>query len=218
MATARRKRPARKATSAAPTEEAPKAVDGTVRGDVRWRILDTASRLFYAHGVRAVGVDLVVQQAGVAKTSLYRHFPTKDELVVAFLEGEDAQFWSTWDSVAAQHADAPRAELEAQLDWIAARLDRPRYRGCPQINVAAEFAGEDHPARQVAQRHMLELRRRFRHLAARLEAGAPDRLAAELALLVNGAFVSGALLAQGEAGPVLRQALLALLAGAGGRA
>lgn len=215
MVTARAPRTVQKGTSAGSASEAPEAVGGAVRGDVRSRILDTASRLFYAHGVRAVGVDLVVQQAGVAKTSLYRHFPTKDELVVAFLEREDGQFWSTWDAVAAQHPDAPRAELEAQLGWIGARLDRPHYRGCPQINVAAEFAGEDHPARQVAQRHMLELRRRFRDLAVRLDAGAPDRLAAQLALLVNGAFASGALLANGEAGPVLQQALLALLAGAG---
>ena len=72
--------------------------------DVRDRILDTASRLFYERGVRAVGVDLVVLEAAVAKTSLYRYFPTKDDLIVAFLEREDVDFWAQWDGVARRFA------------------------------------------------------------------------------------------------------------------
>ncbi len=64
--------------------------------DVRDRILETASALFYKRGVWAVGVDLVVEEAGVAKTSLYRHFGTKDALVAAFLAREDQDFWGTW--------------------------------------------------------------------------------------------------------------------------
>mgnify|MGYP003403968929 CR=1 FL=1 len=70
---------------------------------VKERILETASALFYRRGVRAVGVDLVVEEAGVAKTSLYRHFRTKDDLVAAFLAREDEDFWTTWDRVADRH-------------------------------------------------------------------------------------------------------------------
>src|SRR6516162_4976558 len=73
--------------------------------EVRDKILATASDLFYKQGIRAVGVDLVVEQAGVAKTSLYRHFRTKDDLVVAFLAREDADFWDTWDRAAEGHED-----------------------------------------------------------------------------------------------------------------
>src|SRR5258707_2409701 len=77
-------------------------------------ILETASALFYRGGVRAVGVDLVVEEAGVAKTSLYRHFRTKDDLVAAFLRREDDDFWACWDRIAERHAADPGAELEAQ--------------------------------------------------------------------------------------------------------
>lgn len=185
--------------------------------DVRGRILDTASTLFYERGVRAVGVDLVVQEAAVAKTSLYRYFPTKDDLIVAFLEREDVEFWALWDSVAEQHAGDPAAELDAHMRWIGERLGRSNYRGCPQINVAAEFAEQDHPARQVSQRHMQALRSRLQEIARRLGVRRPDALAAQLAVLVNGAFVSSALLSPEEATGVLRGALKALLAAAPAR-
>jgi len=179
--------------------------------DARERILATASSLFYRHGVRAVGIDLVIEQAGVAKASLYRHFRTKDDLVAAFLEREDEDFWGTWDAVAATHADDPRGELEAHLAWIGERLARPDYRGCPQLNVAAEFAEPDHPARLVAARHKRELRGRLRVLAERLGADRPDALAGALTLLVNGAFVSAGVLEADEGTPLLHTSAAALL-------
>ena len=182
--------------------------------DVRQRILATASTLFYERGVRAVGVDLVVEQSGVAKTSLYRHFRTKDDLVVAFLEREDVSFWSQWDEVSARHADDPVAELEAHLRWVAKRLARANYRGCPQINVAAEFAEAEHPARGVSRQHMQALRRRLTELARALGAARPAELGAQLGLLVNGAFVSSSMIAPDEATRVLLASGRALLAAA----
>jgi len=178
--------------------------------DVRERILSTASELFYRLGVRAVGVDLVVEKAGVAKTSLYRHFGTKDDLVAAFLQREDEDFWGCWDRVAAAHADDPHAELEAHLQWIAERVARPNYRGCPQLNVAAEFPDADHPARKVAVAHKRELRRRLEGLARRMKVKDPEALGGQLAVLVNGAFVSSPILSVSEAFPLLRSAALAL--------
>jgi AcrR family transcriptional regulator len=180
--------------------------------EVRDRILETASALFYRQGVRAVGVDLVVAEAGVAKTSLYRHFGTKDDLVAAFLAREDQDFWGTWDSVAEQHKADPKAELCAHLGWIAERVGRPGYRGCPQINVAAEFAEADHPARKVAADHKREMRRRLKTLAERLGVARPHELAGQLALLINGAFVSSQVLDPGEAVPLLERTAEALIA------
>jgi AcrR family transcriptional regulator len=206
------KRPARPTASAAggaAAEPAPAVQD---------RILGTASRLFYERGVRAVGVDLVVQEAAVAKTSLYRYFPTKDDLIVAFLEREDLEFWAQWDSVAEQYTDDPAGELDAHMRWIGERLARSNYRGCPQINVAAEFAEQDHPARQVSRRHMQALRRRLQDIAKRLKVARPRPLAAQLAVLVNGAFVSSALLSPDETAAVLLGAARSLLAGARARA
>ncbi|KQV86608.1 TetR/AcrR family transcriptional regulator [Pelomonas sp. Root1237] len=188
-----------------PAETAPEAQN------VRERLLGVASELFYKNGVRAVGIDLVIEQAGVAKSSLYRHFRTKDDLIVAFLEREDVDFWATWDRVAAENASDAKAELEAHMRWIGERLGRANYRGCPQINVAAEFAEQDHPARGVARAHMQALRSRLTVIAQRLKARAPKVLAAQLALLVNGAFVSAELLTPDEATDVLLAAMRALV-------
>ncbi len=182
--------------------------------DVRERILETASDLFYRRGVRAVGVDVVVEAAGVAKTSLYRHFRTKDDLIAAFLLREDADFWACWDKVAARHAQDGEAELEAHLAWIGERVGRPNYRGCPQLNVAAEFPEEDHPARVVARSHKQELRRRLRDIAVRLQVERPDDLAAQLSVVINGAFVSSQVLAADDATSILLQMTRALIAAA----
>jgi AcrR family transcriptional regulator len=180
--------------------------------DVRDRILETASELFYRRGVRAVGVDLVVEKSGVAKTSLYRHFGTKDDLIAAFLQREDLDFWNTWDGVSEQHPDDPRAELDAHFEWIGERVGRDNYRGCPQINTAAEFPEADHPARKVAETHMREMRRRLKTIAEGLAVTAPDRLAGQLAVLINGAFVSMQLFEPGEATSLLTDAAHALIA------
>ena len=162
--------------------------------------------------MRAVGVDLVVERAGVAKTSLYRHFRTKDDLVAAFLQREDEDFWGVWDRVAERHPDDPVAELAAQLDWIGERVGRPNYRGCPQLNVAAEFPDADHPARKVAAAHKRELRRRLEGIAERLGVKRPAELAGQLSLLVNGAFVSSQVLDPGEATALLQATARSLIA------
>lgn len=178
---------------------------------VRERILATASELFYKRGVRAVGIDLVIEQAGVAKTSLYRYFPSKDDLIVAFLEREDIDFWSVWDGAGQAHANDPMEELEAHMRWIGERLSRSNYRGCPQINVAAEFAEHEHPARQVARSHMQGLRRRLAAITGRLDVTYPDKLAAQLAVLVNGAFVSSDVLVTDDPTDILLVSLRAMV-------
>ena len=167
---------------------------------VRERILATAAALFYREGVRAVGVDLVVEKSGVAKTSLYRHFATKDDLVVAFMEQEDAEYWRDWDSVAAQAKGDAEAELRAHLRWIAAHIAAPMYRGCAFLNVATEFPATGHPARAVAIRNKLELQRRLGVLAKEMGIRKPSELADQLLLLIDGAYMNGPLL--GKKGPV----------------
>ena len=185
--------------------------DGPSPAEVRERILATACALFYQCGVRAVGVDLIVEKAGVAKTSLYRHFGTKDDLIAAFLEREDADFWGTWDRVASQHGDDANAELDAHLGWIGERTGCPNYRGCPQINVAAEFPDIDHPARKVAAAHKRQMRQRLKGIAERLGVARPDELAGQLSLLINGAFVSSQIFEPGETTPLLHRTAHALI-------
>jgi AcrR family transcriptional regulator len=179
--------------------------------EVRDRILETASDLFYQYGIRAVGVDLVVQKAGVAKTSLYRYFGTKDELVVAFLQRMDQEFWKAWDKVTKKHPEDAKAELDAQLDWIGERVGKAKYRGCPQLNIAAEYPELDHPARRFAREHKRELRRRLSVIARKLNCASPNELGGQLAVLINGAIVSTPIYETGEAIGLLHRAADALI-------
>ena len=158
---------------------------------MRDRILKTASELFYREGTRAVGVDLIVERSDVAKTSLYRYFPTKDNLIEAFLRSEDEDFWAHWDRVSAAHDGVPEREFFAQLEWIGNRIARPGYHGCPQINVSAEYADQNHPARKVAVAHKAELRRRLRALAHAMRLRDPKRFALQMAIVIDGALSSG---------------------------
>ena len=208
---------ARKTNSAARSDPAVPAAKATTppAGDVQQRILDTACQLFYAEGVRAVGIDLIIERAQIAKTSLYRYYRTKDDLVAAFLEREDREFWQQWDEAAAPHAlgAAPNAaaELDALLAWVGERVARPGYRGCPQLNVAAEFADPAHPARAISAAHRLEQRRRLAALCKRMGLKKPEVTASQLSLLIDGAFSSGSLLLGDSAGKVLRAAGQALV-------
>ena len=207
---------ARKTTSAAPSDPgALTAVNTPPMGDVQQRILDTACQLFYAEGVRAVGIDLIIERAQIAKTSLYRYYRTKDDLVAAFLEREDREFWQQWEEAAAPHSPDAAAELDALLAWVGERVARPGYRGCPQLNVAAEFADPAHPARAISAAHRLEQRKRLAALCKRMGVKKPEVTAAQLSLLVDGAFSSGSLLLGDSAGKVLRAAGRALVEAAG---
>ncbi len=171
------------------------------------RVLQTASALFYAEGVRAVGIDLIVLRSGVAKTTLYRHFATKDDLVEAFLKREDAAFWQQWDGVVLAHQRDAMAALLALADWVAARVSRDGYRGCPQINVAAEFSSPNHPARLVARGHKAEMLKRLTALCRKLPSANPERVAVQLSLLIDGAFASDGRLKKSSAQSLLRDAV-----------
>jgi AcrR family transcriptional regulator len=167
---------------------------------VRDRILATARELFYKEGARSVGVDTVVAQSGVAKTSLYRWFPSKDALIVAVLEQERNDRWAGWDRTAAQSDPEPRARLRAHLNGVARYVSSPHFRGCPFMNVTVEFADPQHPARLLAKQEMEELRARLRALVDNIEGVRnPEELSEQLFLLVDGAFPSAQSL--GKDGP-----------------
>jgi AcrR family transcriptional regulator len=166
---------------------------------VREKILNVASELFYRDGIRAVGVDTIVAESGAAKTSLYRWFPTKDDLVAAFLEREHVDFFAHWDKVAASHSGRPRQELSAHLQWLTAYITGPRYRGCPFLNMAIEFPEAGLPGRIIAHKNKSELQRRFLALAKAIKAKSPESLANQLVLLIDGAFANSQVL--GKKGP-----------------
>src|SRR5258708_8931210 len=138
------------------------------KGEVsaRERILATASELFYREGIRAIGVDAVVEGSGVPKRSLYRLFDSKDALIAAFAAEKDRLFWAWWDRLEERHAGDPRALLEALLSGIAQRIGHSTYRGCPFLNLAAELPDADHPGPRAARNNKEEMRARLATIVA----------------------------------------------------
>jgi AcrR family transcriptional regulator len=178
----------------------------------RERIFDVAKDLFYHRGIRAIGVETIVAEAGATKMSLYRTFPSKDDLVVAYLEDRNAVYWAWWDRTIAPHEGNARAQIRALCEALAVKLRRPGYRGCPFTNAATEFPEPDHPARAVAEANKQEQRRRLHQMAVAAGATQPQVLADQLFLLMEGAYVSGQLLGSPRAASSLAAAADALVA------
>ncbi|WP_342761063.1 TetR/AcrR family transcriptional regulator [Bradyrhizobium sp. CSS354] len=177
----------------------------------RERILATASELFYREGIRAIGVDTVVERSGVSKTSLYRLFESKDALIAAFAAEQDRLFWAWWDRIEDQHAGDPRAILEALLSGIAKRITHPAYRGCPFLNLATEFPDDNHPGRVIARRNKEEMRTRLAAVLGKLGVGDPNRTASQIALIINGAYVTGLIAQPADLRGDLSDAVMKLL-------
>jgi AcrR family transcriptional regulator len=177
----------------------------------RERILATANELFYRDGIHTTGVDTVVERSGVSKTSLYRVFRSKDELITAFAMERDRAFWAWWDRVAARHTEDPRAQLEALLSGIAKLIGQPTYRGCPFLNLATEFPDPNHPGRVVAASNKKEMRRRLAAMVTELGVPDPERVASQMALLINGAMVTGLVAVPAELRNELVDAAMKLL-------
>jgi AcrR family transcriptional regulator len=153
------------------------------------RILDAASRLFYEHGIRAVGVDAIAAEAGATKVTLYKHFGSKDRLVAEYLRARDERWRASLQAVIERRRD-PRDQLLAVFDAYGEWLVRDSLRGCAFINAAAELADPRHPALEVARAHKASLRRHLADLADRAGARRPDAVAGELLLLLDGAAVA----------------------------
>lgn len=164
----------------------------------RDRILDTAFRLFYARGIRAVGVDLIIAESGVAKATFYKHFPAKDDLVLAYLEKVDG-VWSGQLHDAAEAAGArPEDQLVGLFDALGSACRREGYRGCAFLNAAAESV----PGTAVHERtvaHKAAVLEWVTGLAADAGALDPRGLARSLTLLLDGGLASGALDADPDA-------------------
>ncbi|MFI7074663.1 TetR/AcrR family transcriptional regulator [Micromonospora sp. WMMA1998] len=164
----------------------------TPAGTARDRILETAFRLFYAYGPRGVGVDTVIAESGVAKATLYKHFPRKDDLVLAYLDKVDQAWSGALRDAAREAGDDPRAQLVGMFDALGGACRREGYHGCAFINTAAESpAGSPVHARTVA--HKNAVRAWVTDLARQAGAAEPELLARQLTLLLDGGLAGGVL-------------------------
>jgi AcrR family transcriptional regulator len=154
----------------------------------RDKVFEVAADLFYRKGIRAIGVETIVKEAGVAKISLYRNFSSKDDLIVAYLTERNDSFWRQWDDRFDRHKADPLAQLRAIMSYLAQRTTQPGYRGCPFINYSAEFPDAAHPGHRVVEANKREMRRRLVEISEALGVADPRQLADGLLLLVEGTY------------------------------
>lgn len=159
----------------------------------RARILETASRLFYQHGLRGVGIDRIIAESGVAKMSFYRHFPAKDDLIRAYLEGRHRRWLAGFQARLA----ARPPELAAVADILLAWAAEPDYRGCAFINAVAEVGEGIAGVAAIARAHKDDLQRLLAEwLAPRLGERAP--MAARCAMVVVEGLIVRSQMGEGE--------------------
>ena len=168
--------------------------------------------MFYEEGIRAVGVDTIVEHAGVAKMTLYKNFGSKDGLVTAYLEARDHR-WRSWlEDTVERRAGSPREKLLAVFDASGEWMGRESPRGCAFINAFAEISDPAHPARKVAREQKGWMREYLTKLASEAGAKNPADLAEGLFVLVEGATVSGAMKTVTDPWRRAREAAAALVA------
>lgn len=153
------------------------------------KVFQTAARLFYQNGYRAIGVDTIAAEAGIGKMTLYRHYPSKDDLIVAYLKDSDEIFWKNFEQIT-KDAVTPREKLLAFFESLQDYVKTPACYGCPFLNVATEYPETDYPGHQVAVEHKQSVRIRFRQLAKQAGARNPEILADQLFLLMDGAYMA----------------------------
>ncbi len=181
------------------------------------RIRASASELFYREGIRAVGVDEVVERAGVTKPSLYRSFASKDDLAAAYMRDYDLDFWEKFENPGGKSYSDPREHVLAYIRVLSTRAVRKGYRGCGLSNATIEYPARDNPARQVAEAHKKVFRKRLRELASSMGARHPAVLGDALLLLIEGIYSTGQQSEEGPAESALTVAKLLIDASVGKR-
>jgi AcrR family transcriptional regulator len=183
----------------------------TPRATPKDRIVATARKLFRKHGIRGVGVDTIAEAAGTNKMTLYRHFGSKDELIVACLRQFAATADTVWDDLAGAHPGDALAQIH---EWVRLCADYVACngRGCDMANVAVELAEHDHPARRIIEEFERTQRDRLAALCRAAGMADADLLADSLTLLLDGARVNQQCIGGGASGERFRRAAEAVIA------
>jgi AcrR family transcriptional regulator len=179
---------------------------------VRQRILETADRLFYQEGVRAVGIDRIVAEAEVAKMSLYKHFPSKDDLILAVLEYREQSVLEFFRSAMERHPKKTKDPLRAFFAALKEWFETPGFRGCAFQNAAAELADPTHPGTEFVRGHKQRFGEFLRGLVEDAVGKEAAKVAPAVTLLVEGAIVTAVIQGKPDAADVARDAALKLVA------
>ena len=183
------------------------------KSDARQRIVETAERLFYSEGVRSVGIDRVIAEAEVAKMTLYNHFSSKDDLILAALEYRETKFDAMFEKWMAKHTKAGKDRLEAFFAALKDWFKSPGFRGCMFINSCAELADADHPAAKFSAQHKERFFGMLKQiLVEQSGAATANKAAPAIYLLVEGAIVTSVMQQSPLPADVARDGAMALLA------
>jgi AcrR family transcriptional regulator len=154
------------------------------------KVSETAKDLFYRHGIRAVGVDEIVTQAGVTKPSLYRSYSSKDDLISCCLREHAEESRKLFEAAVAKAPGDPRAQLANVLRAFADLAANEGFRGCPISNASVEFPDPDHPVHRLSREMKHQSRERLLSIVQTLEVSDPEALTDGLILLIEGAATS----------------------------
>ncbi|WP_081160572.1 TetR/AcrR family transcriptional regulator [Ensifer aridi] len=157
------------------------------RSEIRDHLLDTALRLFNQYGYHATGIDLIIAEAGVAKTTLYRHFETKEDLILAALERRDEEDRNAMRAFVEQRTGDPVERLLATFDFLETTVRDKQFRGCMFMSAAAEHKDTVDPVFRASLMHKRLALAYFEELAHAARFAEPKRIAAEINLLHEGA-------------------------------
>ncbi len=177
--------------------------------------MQVADELFYARGLHAVGIDEIIAKSGAAKATLYAHFPTKDDLIAAYLQQRSAAWRDYLDTTLATYTDRPRERIDAIFRVLADRCGAADFRGCPFVNAAAEYPDPRHPARLVVAAQRQWVRGLFRDAAREARLRQPEALADQLVLLYDSALVGSHLMGTAKPATRAREAARVLVAAGG---
>ncbi|MEY9934076.1 AcrR family transcriptional regulator [Catenulispora sp. GP43] len=164
---------------------------GPAKMSTRDRIIEAATGLFYAQGLRAISADKIIERTGITKVTFYRHFRTKDDLVVAYLEQRSEQERLDVAAILTQADGDPGQAIRLFAESVGAASCAPGFRGCPFINAAAEYADSDHPVRQTVAAHRNWFKTVLEEMITPLGLAEPASIADQLILIRDGAMVSG---------------------------
>jgi AcrR family transcriptional regulator len=180
--------------------------------EARQRILETADRLFYQQGVRAVGIDRIIAEAEVAKMSLYKHFPSKDDLILAVLKHREEGVLAFFRSAMDRHRKRTKPPLRAFFAALKEYFETPGFRGCAFQNAAIELADPAHPGSEFVRGHKQRFAEFLRGLVEETVGKGAAKVAPAVSLLVEGAVVTAVIQGKADAADVAREAALKLVA------
>src|SRR5262249_45152653 len=179
--------------------------------EARQRILETADRLFYRDGIRAVGIDRIIAEAGVAKMSLYKHFPSKDDLILAALKHREEGVLEFFRSAMERHGRKAKTPLRAFFAALKEWFETPVFRCCSCDNAAVKLAHPPAPGTEFVRGHKQRFSEFLRGLVEEAVGKAAAKAAPAVTILVEGAVVTAVIQGNPDAADVARDAALKLV-------